>query len=123
MTDALFDNKKWDSHILEQKNICERIKVEWVPTEPFRMVGLSIVNSNSSPFHALRHPPDNYSGWFLWAEEYSEADGFFKTIHAIHLLEYRPEIIKYLGLPAGYRVLIDDKGYEDIWYDESLLDV
>jgi hypothetical protein len=123
MTDASFDNKKWDSHILEQKNICERLKVEWVPTEPFRMVGLSIANSNSSPFHALRHPPDNYSGWFLWAEEYSVADDFFKTIHAWHLLEYRPEIIKYLGLPAGFRVLIDDKGYEDIWYDVSLLDV
>ncbi len=120
MTEASFDNKKWDSFILEQKNICERLKVEWVSTEPFRMVGLSIVNSNSSPFHALRHPPANYSGWFLWSEEYNEADDFFKTTHAWHLLEYRPEIIKYLGLPAGYRVLIDDKGYEDIWYDASL---
>ena len=116
-----FDREKWDYFLLEQKNLCKRLKVEWVPIEPFGMVGLSLVNTESNPFHALRHPPDNYSGWFLWTEEWSYATDFFKTVHSIHLLEYRPAILKYLGLPAGYRVLIDDKGYEDIWFDANLL--
>ena len=39
----------------------------------------------------------------------------------MHLLEYRPAILKYLGLPTGFRVLINDKGYEDIWFDAALL--
>ncbi|WP_456236598.1 immunity protein Imm33 domain-containing protein [Chryseobacterium carnipullorum] len=30
-------------------------------------------------------------------------------------------MIKYLGLPAGNRFLIDDKGFEDVWFDENLL--
>jgi len=85
------------------------------------MVGLSMVNTTSNPFHALRHPPDNYSGWFLWTGEWNDSDDFFKPIHAMHLLEYRPMILKYLGLPAGYRIIIDDNGHEDIWLDESLL--
>ncbi len=121
MTDTPFDWEKWDYYLLEQQNVCKRLNVEWVPIEPFSMVGLSLVNTNSNPFHALRHPPDSNSGWFLWTEEWNKANDFFKPIHSVHLLEYRPAILKYLGLPAGYRVLIDDKGYEDIWFDATLL--
>jgi hypothetical protein len=39
---------------------------------------------------------------------------------AEHLLQIRPDIIKYLGLDIGFRILTDKKGYEDIWVDEKL---
>lgn len=32
-----------------------------------------------------------------------------------------PEVLPYLELPPGYRFIIDGKGYEDVWFDESLL--
>jgi len=32
-------------------------------------------------------------------------------------------MIEYLGLPVGYRFLIDNEWYEDVWYDESLLNI
>ena len=40
---------------------------------------------------------------------------------AKHLLQIRPEIIKYLGLEVGFRFLADKDGYEDIWYDKKLI--
>lgn len=48
---------------------------------------------------------------------------FFKPLHIRHLIEDRPVVLKYLGLPPGWRFQIDDKGYEDIWFDESILKI
>ena len=120
MTETEFNKDLWDFHVEEQRQLCKKLNVELVPVSPYDMIGLALPASGN-PFNGLRHPPDAYSGWFLWAVEYSEADDFYNTVHAAHLLEYRPAVIKYLGLPVGYRFQIDDHGYEDIWYDASLL--
>ncbi len=75
------------------------------------------------PVHGLRHPPEKgTSGWYVWTGEFSDADDFFKPLHAAHLIERCPEVTTYLDLPAGSRFLIAP-GYEGIWTDESLLDV
>ena len=67
--------------------------------------------------NVLRHPGDKgTTGWFIWTGDYSEAEDFFKTMCAEHLLQIRPQIIRYLGLDVGYRFLIDNNGYEDVWY-------
>lgn len=34
-----------------------------------------------------------------------------------------PKLIDYLGLDAGFRFLITEKGYEDVWFDEKLLEI
>ena len=36
---------------------------------------------------------------------------------------YLPQIIEYLDLPPGYRFLIDDNGYEDVWFDPKLMQI
>ena len=38
-------------------------------------------------------------------------------------LKTRTEIIKYLGLPSGFRFQIDSKGYEEIWENKKLLNI
>ncbi len=76
------------------------------------------------PIHGLRHPVEgDTNGWYIWCGEYSEADDFFQPLHVEHLEECLPEVLKLLPLPPGYRFVIDKDGYEDIWFDESLLDV
>lgn len=74
------------------------------------------------PLNGLRHPADTGTcGWYVWSGlELSAAADFFAPMHAEHLFESRPESIQYLGLPPGWRFLIAP-GYEDIWYDDSLL--
>lgn len=117
-----FNKDLWESYLLQQQQLCNRLEVEYVPTEPTQIIGLS-EDTSSIPTNGLRHPVEqNTAGWYIWSGEYSLADDFFKPVHAYHLLTTKPELIKYLGLPAGYRFLIDDKGYEDIWFDSSLLD-
>lgn len=76
------------------------------------------------PINGLRHPPEgDTTGWYIWAgEELSTATDFFVPLHVVHLDEWCPGAIPYLGLPPGWRFLIAD-GYEDVWFDPSLLDI
>ncbi|MEQ1698563.1 MAG: hypothetical protein ABMA25_00550 [Ilumatobacteraceae bacterium] len=76
------------------------------------------------PLNGLRHPPEgDTTGWYLWAgEELSQEDDFFVPLHVEHLVQWCPDALPSLGLPPGWRFLIAP-GYEDGWYDESLLDV
>jgi hypothetical protein len=61
------------------------------------------------------------SGWYIWAgTELSASPDFFRPLHLTHVPEWCPAVMKYLGLPPGWRFLIAD-GHEDVWFDESLL--
>jgi len=43
-------------------------------------------------------------------------------LHVSHLINWCPDVIKFLGLPPGFRFLIGENNYEDVWKDKSLLD-
>lgn len=113
------DNK----YVKEQKDICEKYSQDFFATSDELKVGISDnIKSGVMPINGLRHFPEgDTSGWYIWAGEYSDADDFFKPMHIFHLEEYYPELLKYLALPAGNRFLIDNKGFEDVWFDEGLL--
>ena len=106
-----------------QHAVCARFGVACVPTASDAIIGVADgVRDGLTPLHGLRHPPRaDAAGWFVWAGEYSDAADFFKPQHALHVLESRPEVEPYLGLPPGWRFLIAS-GYEDVWFDASLLD-
>ena len=73
--------------------------------------------------NGLRHKTEKGKiCWYIWSGEYSENDDFFKPICAEHLLKRNPKIIKYLGLDDGFRFLITESGYEDVWFDKKLLE-
>ena len=61
-------------------------------------------------------------GWYLWAgEELSQADDFFQSVHVLHLVNTNSEVMRFLGLAPGWRFLLAGD-YEDVWFDETLLD-
>ncbi|MCA9395272.1 MAG: hypothetical protein KC900_13815 [Candidatus Omnitrophica bacterium] len=110
----------------QQREICEKYgTLNFTPPEHMRVGINENVRTSLQPINGLRNPVEGIaSGWFIWAgEEWSDADDFFKPICISHLEDWCPQVIKYLALPPGYRFLIDDKGYEDVWYDEKLLDI
>jgi len=117
----------WNLIQAEQKAICDRLKVYWTPVDLNSLIAFNIsLLSATNPINGLRHPKqERIDGWYLWSgEEINQNDdNFFKPLHVGHLLEKRPIVLKYLGLPAGWRFQIDDGGYEDIWFDNSLLDI
>ncbi len=118
--DELMNYNSWNSHIDKQKEICTTHNSTWKPINKKLNVGVS-ANLDNDQINGLRHPNEKgTTGWFIWTGEYSEADNFFQPICAEHLLQKRPDIIKYLGLDIGFRFLADRNDYEDIWFDENL---
>ena len=109
----------------DQEAICRTAGVACRAPSPLSKAGVSAnVRTGLLPLNGLRHPEEgDSSGWFIWAgEELSQAPDFFQPLHVTHLEEWCPEIVKFLGLPPGWRFLKAGE-VEDIWFDESLLQV
>ncbi|MET7866535.1 immunity protein Imm33 domain-containing protein [Micromonospora taraxaci] len=109
-----------------QHDVCRRCAVEPSPPTQQTMIGIALSRSRElEPLNALRHPiAGNSNGWFVWRgpEIPQDDDDFFAPVHIEHLDEYAPELEPYLALPPGWGVVLAPD-YEDVWYDESLLDV
>ena len=107
----------------EQLKLCNERSENCMPCEPESKLGFA-TRTQGLPINGLRHRPQaDTNGWFIWrGEELSEDPEFFAPLHTHHLVKYCPEALKFLGLPPGYRFLIAGD-YEDVWFDESLLQV
>lgn len=108
-----------------QRDLCRRYRVSWVAAPDAHKVGIALnVRDGISPIHGLRHPPAaGTTGWYLWAgDELSDADDFFHPLHVAHLREWCPDVLRFLGLPPGWRFLMAGD-YVDVWEDPSLLAV
>ena len=87
-------------------------------------LGIALSTLGQIPINGMRVAPENgTNGWYIWCgEKLSSNADFFDPIHVEHIVKYLPQLQAYLGLPPGYRFLINNNGYEDIWYDSSLLE-
>lgn len=106
-----------------QHAMCERFGAGPVMAAPTHKVGVARnLGSGELPLNGLRHTPEEgTSGWFFWAgTELSAAADFFVPMHVSHLADLCPELLPYLLLPPGWRVLIGP-GHEDVWFDQDLL--
>jgi hypothetical protein len=108
----------------QQKEVCLKYGSAFIEAEQNTKVGIALDTVGSLPLNALRHPPEGDTcGWYIWGgEELPQDPDFFQPLHVSHLKDMCPEIVKYLGLAPGWRVLVSSE-YEDVWYDEKLLDV
>lgn len=108
----------------DQKRLCKKYGATFFDTPISLRIAVSKnIFSNLVPVNGLRHPPEgNMSGWYVWSGEgtFKEDPNFFEPVCIDHIPELKPEIVKYLGLPPGWRFLIAGH-YEDVWFDENLL--
>lgn len=108
-----------------QRNLCKKNNTSYCPALEGTKLGVTLnIRENIIPINGLRHPPEeNTNGWYIWCGEYfSDDPNFFKPVHIEHIIKWCPQIQKFLALPPGWRFLITDN-YEDVWFDESLLDI
>jgi hypothetical protein len=108
-----------------QKSVCRRSGASFLQSDEFLKLGISRdFDPRHFPINGLRHPPEGDTvGWYIWSgENFSEDPGFFVPWHVKHLYDRYPDIAEYLGLAPGWRFLIAP-GYEDVWFDESLLNI
>ncbi len=108
----------------EQVDTCKKYSCTFLEAEANSKVGLAVPTLGKLPVNGLRHPPtENMLGWFIWCgAELSEDREFFEPLHVWHLEERCPEVLKFLGLPAGYRFLLAGD-HVDVWFDLKLLAV
>jgi hypothetical protein len=111
----------------EQMTMCDKYGAPChaSPVESKVGISLNVKGAKLFPINGMRHPPEgNTTGWYIWAgEEFSDASDFFVPLHVEHLDEWCPMLLKYLALPPGYRFLIGEDDYEDVWFDETLLNI
>src|SRR2546426_9511691 len=92
----------------QQKEVCRRFGATWFGCLPDLKVGISKnVKPGIFPLNGLREPPSgDTTGWYIWAGEVWSTDpSFFQPLHALHLTNRCPAVLKYVGLPPGLAVL------------------
>ncbi|MCF7569669.1 hypothetical protein L3X37_15130 [Sabulilitoribacter arenilitoris] len=112
-----------NKHTESQKRICKKYNSDFTQTDEKLFIGIA-TDLELEPINGLRHPEHGkMNGWYIWSGEWSNADDFFKPLCVEHLIEKKPDIIKYLGLGVGFRFLTDKKGYEDVWFDQNITEL
>jgi len=107
----------------DQVAVCREHGREFNPCPPDSKLGVALHTLGQTPIHGLRHSPvGETNGWYIWAGEYFSDKDFFEPLHASHLIQRLPEVVRFLGLPPGSRFLLAGE-HVDVWFDESLLNV
>jgi hypothetical protein len=106
------------------QTVCESKGENPCPPASHSKVGIALSTIGKQPINGLRHnPTETTNGWYIWCgNELSEDPEFFSPLHVEHLADHLAEVVKYLDLPPGYRFLIDNEDYEDVWFDPALLE-
>ncbi len=110
--------------VISQKAVCVQYGSEFIPPAPHEKVGIALNTLGQLPLNALRHPAENGTcGWYIWGGEVlSQEPDFFQPLHVQHLSERCTEIIPFLALAPGWRVLLAPSQI-DVWFEEGLLNV
>ena len=107
--------------INEQELVCKNQNVNPV----FPTFSQSLVISDGIyeglPVEAVRYSsPPHMTGWWLTTELFDDDTGKLKNVHYYHLAFRRPEILKYLALPFGFRFYGPEDGNTTIWIDSDV---
>ena len=107
----------------DQMKLCAKYGSQFCPPSPSLLASVSKnIGEKDLPLQGLRHPLEGASGWFLWRGEFSLAEDFFEVVHLYHVYEGVEPVIPYLALAPGWTFFLQSD-FEDVWFDESLLEV
>ena len=103
----------------EQTRICEHFGKIFTPPRCDQLVGISHGVLQGKPVVGVRYNPDDLmSGWVIKTDLYDGNMDALTTEHLYHLTAKRPDLTKYLALPAGFR--IDFRGQKRVWFDKEV---
>jgi hypothetical protein len=104
--------------VAEQRALCRRHAAVWTPSPAHFKVGIARnVRTGLKPLNGLRHPQvGDTTGSYIWAGELSDAPEFYEPLHVVHLREWCPGALPFLGLAPGWRFLVAGD-HVDVWED------
>jgi hypothetical protein len=111
------------SNKLSPEEVCAANGSAFEPPHADEILGVALATLNKLPLNALRLSAQNgNSGWYIWGGELSQDPQFFQPLHVHHLMTRAPQMIPFLALAAGWRVLLAPDQTE-VWRDDQLFDV
>jgi hypothetical protein len=110
--------------LLREVTVCEWVAVEPIPPQADTKVRVAMSTLGGNPINGMRLPvKEDKNGWHFWCGgKPSQESSFFTLLPVEHLSECLPQVLEYLSLPPGYCFLIDETNYEDVWFDQLLLE-
>ncbi|KRP68041.1 hypothetical protein TU82_04370 [Pseudomonas orientalis] len=102
----------------EQHMICAKNGVDYVAPSFEQMIIISHGVMEGDPAEGVRYPsPEHMSGWWITTDRYDGNTENLQSVHLQHVAVNRPDLVKYLGLPFGYRF---HGPSNDVWLDEKI---
>lgn len=116
-TDFIFGIDNTISYWRVQHDLCSRVGAEFAPPRPDQMIVISEGVYEGDPVEGVRYPsPPHMSGWWLTTDRYNDDINSLKTVHSHHVTEKRPDLVRFLALPSGYRFFSTEG---NVWFDEE----
>jgi hypothetical protein len=106
--------------VYEQIKVCEKFNA--TPRFPTfsQMIAISDGVYEGMPIEGVRYPsPEHMTGWWLSTNLY-DVDRSVKPVHYFHIAFKRPDLLKYLALPFGYRFRENQKQAMGVWFDSTI---
>lgn len=107
--------------IEEQKLLCEEFDSAYIKVNADDEVAIAIQTLNQDPIVGIRKKPEVGSkvAWYIYGGELSADDeNLFEIVTVTQLLDIFPDALPYLALEEGFRFMIDQDDYEDVWKAE-----
>lgn len=102
----------------EQQALCARAGADYVAPTFDQMIVISDGVIEGDAAEGVRYPsPEHMSGWWITTDRFNDDIKTLKTVHRQHVAINRPDLVKYLGLPFGYRF---HGPTDDVWADEKI---
>ncbi|UXZ98211.1 hypothetical protein K3169_10260 [Pseudomonas phytophila] len=104
---------------IEQHSVCSKVGADFTTSRFEQLIVISDGVLEGEASEGVRYPsPEHMSGWWITTDKYNGDTKSLKTVHAPHLAVNRPDLVKYLGLPNGYRF---HELTNDAWFDEKVV--
>lgn len=105
----------------DQHAVCDQVSANFDPPRPDKKVAISTGVYEGDPVEGVRYPsPEHMSGWWLTTDRYDGNIKSLEIVHLYHVTATRPDLVRYLALPYGFRFRTSQAGPADVWFDEKV---
>jgi hypothetical protein len=105
----------------DQNHECKKLKI--APLFPTFSQDIVISKGiyEGLPVNAVRYPsPGHMTGWWLTTDLYDGKIESLMNVHFYHVAFKRPDILRFLALPHGFR-FYSDTNSQEVWFDPTVL--
>jgi len=105
----------------EQKLLCEEFDSTYIEVKADDLIAVALDSIKQEPLVGIRKRPTagETVTWYIYGGELQSNDEDFEIMSVKELQEILPEVLPYLALDHGYRFMIDQDDYEDVWKEDA----